>query len=554
MTSARSETGRRQHSISRGSIWLLATLITICIQGEPHAQNPVGPVTYQRIVRAEDEPGNWLTYSGQYHSQRYSRLDQINAANVRDLRVKWVRQFNTLARIETSPLVVDGMMYATLPHSVVVALDAKTGLQYWKYEHPLSDQVSVCCGPNTRGVGILGDTLYLGTLDSRLVALDARSGQVRWNVEVADNKAGYSITGAPLVIKDMVITGIAGGEYGIRGFIDAYDAATGARRWRTYTIPGPGEPGHETWAGDSWTRGGSPTWLTGSFDPQLNLLYWGVGNPGPDWNGEVREGDNLYSDCVLALDADTGRIRWHFQFTPHDVHDWDACQIPVLADAEFRGRQRKLMLWGNRNAFFYVLDRETGEFLLARDYARQTWAERIDESGRPQRLPNTFPSKEGTLVWPDLTGATNWWSPSYSPQTKLFYVMSYDGPGRYFLGEAEYTPGQQFTGGFGTVNEELPGVSPYVSAVRALDPSTGERKWEYRVQPRSTSGLLTTAGNLLFGGTVKGTFFALDARTGGERWRLDIGGNVHAAPITYLVDGQQYVTIAAGSALFTFGL
>lgn len=512
-------------------------------------------VTYELLRRAADSPENWTTYSGQYSGQRFSRLDQLNASNVKDLRVKWIRQFPTKIPIETTPLVVDGVMYATLPRNEVVALDAETGLRYWHYRYPLSDQLSVCCGLVNRGLGILGETLYMGTLDAHLVALDARSGRERWSVEVFDNTKGYAITGAPLIVKDMVITGVAGGEYGIRGFIDAYDARTGERRWRTYTIPGPGEPGHDTWEGDSWKIGGSPTWLTGAYDPDLNLLYWGVGNPGPDWNGEVRKGDNLYSDCALALDADTGEIVWHFQFTPHDVHDWDACQIPVLADLEYRGRQRKLILWANRNAFYYVLDRQTGEFLSGISFAKQTWAKSLDKKGRPIRMPNTFPTKEGTVVYPDAGGPANWWSPTYSPLTELYYQMAFDGAGTYYLGEAEHDPGKLFLGGIGTSNEfeEYPDPS-YISAVRALDARSGQLKWEYRVRPKSTSGLLSTAGNLVFGGTAKGGFFALNATTGEELWRLTIGGRVHAAPMTYLADGRQQVTIAAGNALFTFGL
>jgi alcohol dehydrogenase (cytochrome c) len=369
-------------------------------------------VTYERIRDAESDPGNWLTYSGQYHSQRHSPLDQIRRSNADRLRVKWAYQLHTLNEVETSPLVVDGIMYLTRSPSDVIALDAKTGRPFWTYEHQLDPEVNFCCGEQNRGVAILGDRLYLGTLDAHLVALDSKTGFVKWDVDVADSKAGYSKTAAPLAVKDMIVSGIAGGEFGIRGFLDAYDAETGERVWRFQTIPGEGEPGNETWEGDSWKTGGSPTWMTGSFDPELNLIYWGTGNPGPDWNGEVREGDNLYSDSVVALDADTGELKWYFQFTPHDVHDWDACQIPVLFDAEYQGRPRKLMAWGNRNAFFYLLDRETGEFLLASEFAKQTWAERIDENGRPVRLPNTFPSPEGALVYPSVNGAANWWSPT----------------------------------------------------------------------------------------------------------------------------------------------
>jgi alcohol dehydrogenase (cytochrome c) len=297
--------------------------------------------------------------------------------------------------------------------------------------------------------------------------------------------------------------------------------------------------------------------MTGSYDPELNLIYWGVGNPGPDWNGEVREGDNLYSDCMLALNADTGKIEWHFQFTPHDVWDWDACGIPVLVDVPFRGTPRKLMLFANRNAFFYVLDRASGEFVLAKAFAKQTWADGIDEKGRPKVRPDKMPSREGTLVYPDTSGAANWWSPTFSPATGLFYQMAYDGAATVFLGEPEPDPGsgKVYVGGAGMSGFFVPYPDPsYVSAVRALRPEDGELAWEYRVEPKSTSGLLSTAGNLVFGGAAKGNFFALNAKTGNELWRLDLGARIHAAPITYTVDGRQYVTIAAGSALFTFGL
>lgn len=513
-------------------------------------------VTYKQILGAAQDTGNWLTYSGQYNGQRFSHLDQINDNNADKLRVKWVRQFPTRTAFETTPLVVDGVMFLTLPENKVWAVDAETGLPYWKYNHGLPPRLALCCGKVNRGLAILGETIYLGTLDAKLVALDSKSGNVRWTQTVAHPGEGYSITGAPLVVKDMVITGVGGGEYGISGFLDAYDASTGERRWRRHTIPGPGEPGHETWEGDSWKVGGSPTWMTGAFDPELNLLYWGVGNPGPDWNGEVRVGDNLYSDCVLAIDPDTGEIKWHFQFTPHDVHDWDACQIPVLVDTDYQGKRRKLMLWANRNAFYYILDRETGEFLSATEFAKQTWAAKIDPAGRPIRIAGKLPTKEGVLVYPDVSGAANWHSPSYSPRTGLYYQMAFDGAATYYMDEVpQYLKGRPFLGGIGLPNEweEFPD-SDYVSAVRALDATTGKRVWQYKVQTKSMSGLLSTAGNIVFGGAAHGNFFALNAKTGEELWHLDLGGRVHAAPITYLVDGKQFVTIAAGAALFTFAL
>ncbi len=539
----------------------IAILASVCVAQETQQQNLesniTSPgVTSAQITAAEDQPQNWLTYSGQYHSQRYSRLDQLNSENVADLRAKWVRQFPISEAFENSPLVVNGVMYITLPENKVQALDARTGLMYWEYAYKLPAQLAVCCGKINRGVAVLGETLYMGTLDAHLVAIDVKNGTELWNSEVAEAKAGHSITGAPLIVKDMVITGVAGGEYGIRGFIDAYNAKTGERIWRKHTIPGPGEPGNDTWEGDSWKIGGSPTWMTGSYDPELNLLYWGVGNPGPDWNGEVREGSNLYSDCVLAIDPDSGDIKWHFQFTPHDVHDWDACQVPVLVDLEYKGEPRKLMLWGNRNAFYYVLDRKSGEFLHASEFAKQTWAQKIDKKGVPIRVPGMLPSKEGVMVFPDVSGAANWYSPSYSPLTNLFYIMAFDGGGEYFMTEDPVKrDGLPFTGGTGVANEFEEFMDPdFVSAVRALEPTTGKLVWEYRVQPKSTSGILSTAGNIVFGGTRRGNFFALDATNGNELWRLDLGGWVHAAPVTYQVAGQQYVTIAAGSALFTFGL
>ncbi len=524
-------------------------------QSEPGAQPPqtpvFRPVGYDRLLNADREPGNWLMYSGQYNGQRHSGLDQVHRRNADRLRVKWVYQLRALDRAETTPLVVDGVMYVTESPSTVTALDAATGREFWRYEHELPEDLSFCCGRNNRGVAILGDRLFMSTLDAHLVALDAKTGTVVWETKVAEARDGYSKTSAPLVVKNTVVTGIAGGEFGIRGFLDAYDVETGSRIWRFYTIPGPGEPGHDSWEGDSWKTGGAPTWLTGSFDPELNLIYWGTGNPGPDWNGEAREGDNLYSDSVVALDADSGELKWHFQFTPHDVHDWDATQVPVLADAEFDGRPRKLMLWPNRNAFFYVLDRATGEFLRGTPFARQTWAKGLDESGRPIRVPNMFPSVEGTLVSPPVTDAANWWSPSYSPSTGLLYVMTNDGEAMYFIREDEYVPGRQFTGGG---SQRLQPIEKNVSAVRAIVPQTGERRWEYRVQPRGSTGLLSTAGDLVFGGTVDGYVFALDAHTGDELWHMNVGGMVHAGPISYLADGEQRVSIAAGNAIFTFGL
>ena len=508
-------------------------------------------VTSDMLVRADERPGDWMMYSGQYDNQRFSRLTQIDRSTVNELELTWVRQLDTLGQVQTSPLVVGDVMFVTTPENEVLALDAATGLVFWSYVHPLADVLTLCCSKQSRGVAMLGDTLYLATMDARLVALDAATGNVVWNTAVADPLDGYSLTAAPLVVNDLVVTGVAGGEFGIRGFVDAYDAETGARRWRTYMIPGDGEPHNDTWEGDSWKTGGASTWQTGAYDPTLNLIYWGVGNPGPDWNGETRAGDNLYSDSVVAMDGDTGEIRWHFQFTPHDVHDWDACQTPVLVDAMWEGQPRKLMYWANRNAFFYVLDRETGEALSAFEYAEQTWAERIDEQGRPVRVPDMEPSREGTFVVPEVNGASNWWSPSYSPDTALFYTTAYDGGAIFYATDAEYEPGKLFVGG--SYTRDRP-VDENHSAIRAIDPTTGTRRWEFPVTSKSMSGVMATAGGLVFAGTVTGNFIALDAETGADLWRRPLGGEIVAAPMTYLNNNRQHVTIAAGHAIFTFTL
>ena len=379
-------------------------------------------VPFSRIVEAHKEPHNWLTYSGNYNGQRHSALDQINVSNVKRLKVAWVHNTGTTESHETTPLVVDGVMFLTEGPNIVKSIDTRTGNLLWRYEKKIPQDLRLCCGRPNRGVAILGDTIYYGSIDAHLIALDAKTGRVKWEVEMADHKLGYSSTVAPLAVKDKIILGAAGGEFGIRGFLDAYDAKTGKRVWRFYTIPGPGDPEFGTWEGDSWKTGSAAIWTTGSYDPATNTTIWGTGNPGPDWNGDVRLGDNLYSCSFVALDADTGKKKWYFQFTPHDTHDWDATQVPVLIDGTFRGAAKKMVATANRNAFFYVLDRDNGKFLAGKPFVKQTWAKGLDDSGRPMVIPGTDPTEAGNLVWPSLAGGTNWASPSYSPQTKLFYV------------------------------------------------------------------------------------------------------------------------------------
>jgi alcohol dehydrogenase (cytochrome c) len=510
-----------------------------------------GQVPFERIREAAAEPRSWLTYSGTYDSRRFSGLDQIDRNNAHELRVRWVYQMSGPGLVETTPIVADSVMYITEPPTKVTALDLRTGRKLWSWAAELPTELRNIGFPRVnRGVAILDETLFVGTLDARLVALDARSGAVRWETQVADNATGHSLTLAPLALDGKIIIGTSGGEAGIRGFVDAYDPTSGDRLWRFWTVPGPGEPGNDTWGGESWRYGAGATWLTGSYDPALDLLYWGIGNPGPDWNGDVRPGDNLYTCSVVALNPDTGELVWHFQFTPHDTHDWDANQIPVLVDLELDGQRRKVLATANRNAFYYLLDRETGEFLMGAPYATQTWAEGLDESGRPIVKPGTEPTEEGTLVYPSLQGATNWPSPSYSPRTELFYVPVREMGAVYYKTEVEYEAGAPYMGGG---ESALDGDEAY-GAVRALDVRTGERRWEFRLLTPPWSGVMATAGGLVFGGSNEGNVFALDAETGEALWEFQAGAAVRTNPVSFEIDGQQHVAIAAGSSLFVFGL
>jgi alcohol dehydrogenase (cytochrome c) len=508
-------------------------------------------VTDARLRAASREPSNWLTYSGDLGAQRFSPLDQITSVNVPSLRPAWIYQATESGMLQTTPVVVDGVMYLTEFRGHVVALDARTGRVLWRYQQTLpAELLTLGFGPTNRGVAVLDSSVYVGTADARLVALDARSGAVRWIVPVADNRAGYAITAAPLAFADLVVVGISGAEAGIRGFLDAYDAQTGQRRWRFYTIPAPGEPGVESWGGDSWKTGGGSTWVTGSYDPALGLIYWGVGNPGPDWNGDSRPGDNLYTCSLVALDATTGTLRWHFQFTPHDTHDWDATEIPVLFDGRFRGQPRHFVAMANRNGFYYLLDRETGRFLLGEPYIRQEWADGLDSLGRPRLRPNIEPTEAGNRLTPNLHGGTNWYSPSYSPRAGLFYVAARQMGSRYYKYPASYTPGRYFMGG----GEAEIGGDSAQGAVRALDPLTGKARWSFPLHSPPWAGLLSTGGGLVFGGTNEGVFFALDAATGRPLWHFQTGAMINANPMAYAIDGRQFVAMAAGGSLVVFAL
>jgi alcohol dehydrogenase (cytochrome c) len=529
-------------------------------------------VSSDRIAKSAAEPHNWLTYSGNYNGQRYSTLTQITPDNVKNLELQWVSQVLSRGnsdKWEASPIVVDGVLYTVRPPNEVVALDAVTGRPFWIYNYAPAPGSLVCCGRVNRGLAIHGNTLFMGTIDGRLIAINSRTGAVLWNIVVGATNAGYSVTVAPLVVKDKVVIGPAGGEYGIRGFIAAYNPADGKELWRFNTVPGPGEPGSETWLNDAWKTGGGSIWTTGSYDPDLNLMYWGVGNPGPDWNGDGRPGDNLYTDSVVALDPDTGKLKWHYQFTPHDEFDFDATQVPVLADIQWQGSLRKVMLFANRNGILYVLDRATGQFLSGKPFTKVTWVDGFDAKGRPNKVQS--PTREGTLVFPNNQGATNWYSPSFSPRTGLFYIPTWTDTSSIYRKDPGnppvYREGSQFNGIFPTVNfgaDSLGAMTPAplntrftpgtAGAVQAFDPKTGERKWTFPMNDATDAGVLTTSTNVLFSGGREGYFYALDARDGKLLWKTQLGGQIANGPMSYQVNGRQYVTVAAGNAMFVFAL
>ncbi|HXD19464.1 MAG TPA: PQQ-dependent dehydrogenase, methanol/ethanol family [Vicinamibacterales bacterium] len=538
----------------RGALVVLgaaALVATVAAQGAPP---PL--VSAQELLDGLKADGSrWLMFGGNYTNQRHSPLTQITPANVSRLVPQWVFQTDTPGRFESTPLVRDNVLYVTGPLNVAWAIDARTGREIWRYkrELPPTGSLTACCGLVNRGFGVLGDRLFMTTLDAHLLALDMKTGAVVWDATLEDFSQGYAATIAPLVVKDKVIVGVAGGEYGIRGFIDAYDAKTGKRAWRFYTIPGPGERGNDTWAGDSWQRGGASIWVTGAYDPELNLAYYGIGNPGPDYHSESRKGDNLYSDSLVALDVDTGTLRWHYQFTPHDLHDWDATQVPILADLTIAGQPRKVVMLANRNGFFYTLDRTNGKLIVGKPYVVTTWAKEIGSDGRPVILPGYVPDEKGSLTCPDVTGATNFWPPSYDPSQHLFFVNAREVCATYYAWKQEYVPGERYTGGAGQ-RATGPDMRAF-GALRAIDPATGERRWEFQYISPSTAGVLTTASGLVFSGDAEGNFLALDSHAGKLLWRFQMGSALHGtSPITYMLDGRQQILVPAGGTLTAWAL
>ena len=499
---------------------------------------------------AQPKPGSWLTYNGNLSGNRFSPLDKINRESVTRLVPKWMFPVPGAAGgLEVTPLVADGIMYVTAANEAH-ALDARGGREIWHYKRPRTKGLAGdAAGGINRGVGLLGNRVFMVADNAHLFALDKATGNLLWDVEMADSKQNYGATSAPLVVNDLVVSGVSGGDEGVRGFLDAYEAATGKRVWRFWTIPARGEPGSETWVGRALEHGCGTTWLTGTYDPDARLLYWPTGNPCPDYNGDERKGDNLYTSSVVALDPATGKLKWHYQFTPHDLHDWDATETPVLVDVG----SRKLLLQGNRNGYFYVLDRLTGTVLLAEPFVKKlTWASGIGADGRPKLLPGNEPTVEGQLACPAVAGAANWPSNAYSAATGLFYMFAEESCNVYSKNGEWWKAGESFYGG-GT--KRAPGVRGE-KFLKALDVQTGKIAWETAGIGDGilASGLMATAGGLLFYGEGSGAFLAADASNGKVLWKFNTGQRWRAGPMTYMVDGEQYIGMAAGPMIIAFGL
>jgi alcohol dehydrogenase (cytochrome c) len=546
-------------NVSRRAAWLedrreVSRLLIVVIAGVFAAAagtSQTSGAPFEAIVRPAS--GAWPTYHGSLDGNRFSGLDQINASTIRSLAPKWLFTIQGVPRaLQVTPLVVGGVMYVTSVNEAY-ALDARSGRVIWHYSRPRTEGLAgdAATGIN-RGAALLGDRVFMVTDNAHVIALGRDTGQLLWDVEMADSRQNYGATGAPLVVDDLVIAGVSGGDEGIRGFLDAYRASTGERAWRFWTVPGKGEPGSETWTGRAIEHGCAATWLTGTYDPESKLLYWPTGNPCPDYNGDERQGDNLYSASVLALEARTGRLRWHYQFTPHDLHDWDANQTPMLVDARFHGDARKLLLQGNRNGFFYVLDRLTGKVLVGKPFVKNlTWSSGIGGDGRPVLLTGTEPTPDGQRACPAVAGATNWSSTAFSPKTGLFYLFAEESCAIYTKNDQWWEAGRSFYGG---VPRRAPGTPATGRILKALDIQTGATSWEMPVGGSILgSGLMATAGGLIFFGAEDG-FIAVDAGSGNRLWQFSTNQTWRAGPMTYAVEGEQYVAIAGGSNIMAFSL
>ena len=536
--------------IFRALAYLTLCLTPLAAQQAPHADIAVDVKAEE--LDAQPVAANWLSYNGDYTGQRFSGLEQINQTNVFKLRAQWVFHAPNSRDMEVTPVVVNGLMLVTVSNDVF-ALDAQTGRVVWHYSRPVSEGlIDDASQHHSRGVGVWKSRIYAETDNAHLMCLDSRSGNLLWDVAYAEGNKNYGATSAPLVVKDKVIVGTSGGDDGVRGFVAAYDAASGKLAWRFWTIPGPGEPGSDSWPGELYKHGGGTTWMPGTYDPQLNTLYWGTSNPSPDFDGAVRPGDDLYTDCVLALDPDTGKLKWHFQFTPHDLYDYDATETPVLIDTTYRGKPRKLMVQANRNGFFYVLDRTDGKFLSAVPFVEKlNWASGVDAQGRPIRT-GVQPSEKGTRTCPGFMGATNWFSPSYDPASKLFFFIADEDCTIYLLKPENFKEGQTYyaTGARHSTTDQGQKI------LLAYGLESDKPAWRY-VQSGvgySSAGTMTTAGGLLFFGDNAQSFEAVDPRSGKPLWHFNTGQSIHASPMSYAVLGKQYVAVAAGSDIFSFAL
>ena len=548
----------RWRSAIYATIVLAALAIPLAAQEEGVAAGPqthwtttdavgdgAGPVE-QSLLEAAPTRESWLHYGGNYGSWRHSPITELTPASASNLRLAWIAQTGVSGQLESSPVVYDGVLYLTSSMNRLLAYDAGDGSLLWRYDHQNPSDLRICCGPVNRGVGISGDAVIMGTLDARLLAFNRKSGELLWNTEVEPYASGFSITSAPLIAEGVAVIGIGGGEYGVRGFFDGYDVETGKRLWRHYTVPDEGQPGVETWAGDSYKTGGAPTWATGSYDPATKTLFWTTGNPSPDWNGDTREGDNLYSDSVLAVDIATGERKWHFQFTPHDVWDYDGNSEVWLVDVQVNEQTIPALVQANRNGYFYVLDRRDGGFLHASQYVHQlNWAT-LDENGRPVVNPAMMPADEPTQrVCPGLAGGNNAaYAGAYSPVTGLAYVPTIESCMMFRKGLVVFVEGIPFFGGEPIPSDTVEGKS--YGHLSAIDVSTGETRWSYRDPTPMLAGVLSTEGGLVVTGNASGHLLGFDAETGDEVWRYQTGSGIRSHPIAYQHDGRTFMAVGSG--------
>lgn len=524
---------------------LLLLVLVVMVQGQE--------LGWERLINSDREPQNWLSYGGNYSAHRYSSLDQINRGNVGQLTPAWMFPTGELrGGLNATPLVADGVMYLMGPMNRVFALDAVKGTILWRYHYKLPE-ISIPYQAGSRGLAIGHGRVYFGTVDNHVVALDAKTGREIWEVEVEDvRQCGCNITSAPLIVRDKVIVGGTGGEHAHRGYINAFDAKTGRHLWRFYTIPAPGEPGAETWDPRMLKYGGAPAWLVGSYDPELNLLYWGIGNPSSDFYDALRPGDNLYSNSIVALDPDTGRLKWHYQEVPHDMYDFDSAYECVLIDYEKGGRKQKLLVHANKGGYTWVLDRATGKYVNAYPHVDElTWLKGVDANGRPVGMQPVPPDKE-TFVCPSAAGGRNWDHSSYSPRTRLWYNIGWEICNIIRPEKMEPKEGQPLFGG--SMTFVAPRGKPAYGHINGFDPLTGERKWRYQTRYMNVASLLSTGGDLIFTGDVMGEVFALDATNGKKLWGFNAGASVTGSPITYSVNGRQYVAVPTGMGSLVGGL